>query len=301
MKTSVFASSLALLAALALTTYAQGPPDFSKVEIKTTKITNNFYTLEGQGGTIGVLTGPDGIFMVDSQFAPLSQKIVAAIKQISDRPIRFMVNTHVHGDHTGGNENLAKMGVTIFSRDELRFRLAHPSPGANGAPGIAAPPVALPVVTYNNPVTIHMDGEDVRLIPIRRAHTDGDTLVQFPGADVLMTGDYYRSVGYPNIDRVNGGSLQGMIEGLGATIGMAGPNTKIIPGHGPTVDRAAVTAHRDMILAIRDRVNSMVQQGKSVEEVLAAKPTSEFDDRVPTAAMTSERFVRQVYAELKTN
>ena len=299
MKTTLFAYSFAVLAA---TVYAQAPqPDFSKVEIKTTKISNNFYTLEGQGGTIGVLVGPDGIFMVDSQFAPLSQKIAAAIHQISDKPIRFMVNTHVHGDHTGGNENFAKMGATIFSRDELRWRLAHPSPGANGAPGVPAPAAALPVVTYDGPVTIHMNGEDVHLIPILRAHTDGDTLVYFPSNDVLMTGDYFRSVQYPNIDRVNGGSLDGMIEGLGITIGMAGPKTKIIPGHGATVDRAALTAHRDMILVVRDKVAALVQQGKTVEEVLAAKPTSDYDAIVPNSSTTSERFVRQLYAELKTN
>jgi cyclase len=298
MKTTLFALSFA---ALATTVYAQAPqPDFSKVEIKTTKISNTFYTLDGQGGTIGVLVGPEGIFMVDSQFAPLSQKIAAAIHQISDKPIRFMVNTHVHGDHTGGNENFAKMGVTIFSRDELRWRLAHPAPGTNGAPTPPAPDAALPVVTYDGPVTIHMDGEDVHLIPIHRAHTDGDTLVYFPNNDVLMTGDYYRSIQFPNIDRTNGGSLNGMIEGLGATIGMAGPKTKIIPGHGPTVDRAALIAHRDMIIAIRDKVAALVQQGKSVDEVLAAKPTSDYDS-IPNASTTSERFVRQLYAELKTN
>ena len=280
MKTTLFALSFAVLAT---TVYAQAPqPDFSKVEIKTTKISDNFYTLEGQGGTIGVLVGPDGIFMVDSQFAPLSQKIAAAIHQISDKPIRFMVNTHVHGDHTGGNENFAKMGATIFARDELRYRLAHPSPGANGAPGVPAPADALPVVTYEGPVTIHMDGEDVHLIPIRRAHTDGDTLVYFPSNDVLMTGDYFRSIQFPNIDRTNGGSLNGMIEGLGITIGMAGPNTKIIPGHGPMVDRAALIAHRDMILAIRDKVAALVQQGKTVDEVLAAKPTSDYDSTFRT-------------------
>jgi glyoxylase-like metal-dependent hydrolase (beta-lactamase superfamily II) len=298
MKTTLFALSFAVLAT---TVYAQAPqPDFSKVEIKTTKISDNFYTLDGQGGTIGVLVGPEGIFMVDSQFAPLSQKIAAAIHQISDKPIRFMVNTHVHGDHTGGNENFAKMGVTIFSRDELRWRLAHPAPGANGAPGVAAPAVALPVVTYEGPVTIHMDGEEVQLIPIHRAHTDGDTLVHFANNDVLMTGDYYRSIQFPNIDRTNGGSLDGMIEGLGTTIGLAGPHTKIIPGHGPMVDRAALIAHRDMILAIRDKVAALVQQGKSVDEVLAAKPTSDYDS-IPNASTTSERFVRQLYAELKTN
>jgi len=298
MKTTLFALSFAVLAT---TVYAQAPqPDFSKVEIKTTKITSNFYTLEGQGGTIGVLVGPEGIFMVDSQFAPLSQKIAAAIHQISDKPIRFLVDTHVHGDHTGGNENFAKMGATIFSRDELRWRLAHPSPGANGAPGVPAPADALPVVTYDGPVTIHMDGEDVHLIPIRRAHTDGDTLVYFPNNDVLMTGDYFRSLGFPNIDRTNGGSLNGMIEGLGVTIGMAGPNTKIIPGHGAAVNRAGLIAHRDMILVVRDKVAALVQQGKTVDEVLAAKPTSDYDS-IPSASTTSERFIRQLYAELKTN
>lgn len=298
MKTTLFAISFAVLAA---TVYAQAPqPDFSKVQIKTTKISDNFYTLEGQGGTIGVLVGPDGVFMVDSEFAPLSEKIAAAIHQISDKPIRFMVNTHVHGDHTGGNANFAKMGVTIFARDELRYRLAHPSPTANGAPGVPAPAEALPVVTYEGPVTFHMDGEAVHLIPIRRAHTDGDTLLYFQNNDVLMTGDYFRSIQFPNIDRNNGGSLNGMLEGLGITIGMAGPNTKIIPGHGPMVDRTAVIAQRDMILAIRAKVEALVKEGKSVDEVIAANPTSDYPN-IPNGSTTSERFVRQLYAELKTN
>src|SRR6267154_2491627 len=211
---------LATLFGMAALTYAQTPPDFSKVEIKTTKIADNFYTLEGQGGTIGVLAGPDGVFLVDTQFAPLTGKIVAAVKQISPNPIR-------------------------------------------------------------------------------RAHTDGDTLVYFHGANVLMTGDFFRSIGYPNIDRVNGGSLNGMLEGLGLVIGLAGPNTKIIPGHGPTVDRAAVIAHRDMILGVRDHVAELVKQGKSPEDVLAAHPTSDFDAKVPMVTGSSDRFVGQLYAELK--
>jgi len=272
---------------------AQNAQDFSKVEIKTTKISDKFYTLEGQGGTIGVLAGPDGVFLVDTQFAPLTEKIVAAVKKISPNPIKFIVNTHVHGDHTGGNENFGKLGATIFSRDQLRARLAHPN--GNAAP---APAAALPVVTYDGPVTIHMNGEEIQLIPIRAAHTDGDTLVRFPGLDILMTGDYFRSLEYPNIDRANGGSLNGMIEGLGTTIGLAGPNTKIIPGHGATVDRAFVTAHRDMILALRDRIAPMVKQGKTAPEIIAAKPTADYDSKVEQAAMTSERFINQLYAEL---
>src|SRR6516164_10421076 len=200
------ALALAIIAALALSAGAQNQQDFSKVEIKTTKIKDNFYTLEGQGGTIGVLTGPDGVFMVDTQYAPLSDKIAAAVKKVSDKPIKFIVNTHVHGDHTGGNENFAKMGAVLFSRDQLRARLAKPA-------GNAAPPAAsaLPLVTYDGPVTIHMNGETVELIPIRGAHTDGDTLVRFPDENILMTGDYYRSLGYPNIDRANGGMLNGLL------------------------------------------------------------------------------------------
>jgi len=291
--------AIAILGASAIMR-GQGQPDFSKVQIKTTKLANNFYTLEGQGGTIGILVGPDGVFMVDAQFAPLSEKIAAAIKQVSNEPIRFLVNTHVHADHTGGDENFAKMGAVIVAREELRDRLAHPAPAANGTPGVPAPAAALPVITYEGKMTFHMNGQEIRLIAIPHAHTDGDTLVYFPDADVIMSGDFYRSIQYPNIDRANGGSLNGMLDGLGVLIGLAGPNTKIVPGHGPVVSRAEVTAQRDMILAIRDRVAQLVAQGKSQEEVLAAHPTADYDARVPNSKETTERFVTQLYAELKT-
>ena len=188
--------------------------DFSQVQIKTTKIGGNFYTLEGSGGTIGVLAGPDGVLMVDAQFAPLSDKIVAAIKQISDGRIRFLVNTHVHGDHTGGNENIGKLGATIMARENLRARLMKPAPLANGQPGVPTAAVGLPVVTYDAPVVFHLNGEDVQLIPVPVAHTDGDTMVYFPNTNVIMTGDFYRSTGYPNIDRANGGTMNGMLGGL---------------------------------------------------------------------------------------
>jgi len=286
----------------AITVLAQAP-DFSKVEIKTNKIADNFYTLDGQGGTIGVLPGPDGILMVDTQFAPLSEKIVAAIKQISPMPIRFVINTHVHGDHTGGNENFGKLGATIFAREELRNRLMHPNPAPNGTPVPSAPAMALPVVTYSSTITFHLNGEVADAIPIQKAHTDGDTMVYFHNADALMTGDFYRSIGYPNIDRANGGSLNGMIEGLNAVIALAGPNTKIVPGHGPIVDKKAVVAHRDMIVALRDKVDQMVKQGKTQDEVVAAHLNGDFDAKVPPAAPNGERnadrFVGQLYAELK--
>lgn len=265
-------------------------PDYSKVEIKTTKLAGNFYTLEGAGGMIGVLAGPDGVFMVDSQFAPLTEKIVAAIKAINPGPIRFMVNTHIHPDHTGGNENLGKLGVTIMARDQLRARLAggqRPAPAA-----------ALPTITYNAPVTMNMNGEAVQLIPVPAAHTDGDTMIYFPTADVIMTGDFYRAVGYPFPDRNNGGSFKGLIDGLNAIISLAKPTTKIVPGHGPTVDKNAVAAHRDMAIAVREKVATLVKEGKTVEQVLAAKPTADLDGKVDPGGTSSERFLRALYADV---
>jgi len=290
LRTLVIAATV--MTAMAVVVHAQ-TQDFSAVQIKTTKISSNFATLEGQGGTIGVLSGPDGVLMVDSQYAQLTDKIVAAIKQITPSPIRFLINTHVHPDHTGGNENFGKMGVTIFSRDQLRQRLATPATGA-GAPG-----PALPVVTYDQKIMFHLNGEDVEAIPIRAAHTDGDTLVHFVKNDVLMTGDYFRSLGYPNIDRANGGTLQGMLDGLAATIALCGPNTKVIPGHGETVNRTGLVAHRDMIIAIRDKVAPLVKQGRTLEQIIAAKPTADYDAKVPSVGTTGDRFIGQLFAELQ--
>src|SRR3984885_9194721 len=268
---------------------AAAPVDYSKVQIETVKLAPNFYVLNGQGGAIGVLTGPDGVLMVDSQFAPLTGKIVAAVKQISNEPIRFLINTHVHGDHTGGNENLAKMGTVIFAREELRNRLAHPAAAANGTPGTPAPTAALPIITYSSPLTFHMDGEDVQAIPIPKAHTDGDTLVYFPNNNVIMIGDFVRTIQYPNIDRANGGSLNGMLAGIDAAIKLCNAQTKVVPGHGEVTDRTGLINHRDMIIAIRDKIAPLVAQGKTLPEVMAAKPTADFDAKVPGGRTPIER------------
>jgi len=304
--------------AISASARAQGP-DYSKIEIIVEKIAPNLFMLSGSagadpghqdaaGGRIGVLAGPDGIFMVDAQYAQLTDKVLAAIRQISTAPIRFMANTHIHIDHTGGNANFARMGVTIFAREELREEMLHPPALANGNAAPARDPASLPVVTYGMgaPVKLHMNGEVIDLIPVRAAHTGGDTMIRFENANAIMIGDFYRNYGYPYIDTNNGGTLKGALEALDSTMKLAGPDTNLIPGHGTIIHRADLAPYRDMILDVQAKVQQMIAQGKTLQEVLAAKVTAPYDAKVaggllPAGAGTSaDRFVTMVYSELKT-
>jgi glyoxylase-like metal-dependent hydrolase (beta-lactamase superfamily II) len=290
------------LAALAAAPPAAAPapaaPDFSQVQIRITRVAGDLYALEGQGGTVSVLAGPEGALIIDSQFAPLSDKLIAAIRTFSQARLRFLLNTHVHGDHTGGNANFTKAGATVIARDNVRQRLRFPPPGANGAPGTPAVAEALPVVTFEGPTALYLNGQTVRMTPMPAAHTDGDTLIEFPQLDVLVVGDYFRSTGYPVADRNNGGSFRGIADALGVTIGKAGAATRVIPGHGPISNRAGLIEQRDILLAAIDAVDKLVRAGQTVEQVLAARPTAAFDDRVPQGAQNAERFVRGLYTEL---
>jgi glyoxylase-like metal-dependent hydrolase (beta-lactamase superfamily II) len=306
-----------LIAAVAASSSAQTQGiDYAKIEILTEKIAPNLYMLSGSGGAdpghqdaaggrIGILTGPDGIFMVDAQYAQVSDKVLAAIRKISAEPIRFLVNTHVHGDHTAGNANFVKMGALLFAREELREELSRPP--ANGAAAPARDPARLPLITYGlgDPVKFRMDGEVVDLIPVRAAHTGGDTMVRFENADVIMIGDFYRNYGYPFIDTNNGGTLKGALEALDATMKLAGPNTKLIPGHGTMIHREDIVPYRDMILGVQAKVQQMIGQGKSEQEVLAAKVTAPYDAKVPGGLLpagtgtSADRFVSMVYLQLK--
>ncbi|HEX5278855.1 MAG TPA: MBL fold metallo-hydrolase [Micropepsaceae bacterium] len=292
--------------------------DFSKIEILTEKIAPSLYLLSGSaggdpnhqdaaGGRIGVLAGPDGILMVDSQYAQLGDKVLAAVRKISPAPIRILVNTHIHIDHTGGNANIAKQGAVIYAREELRDEMLHPPATANGTAAPARDPAGLPVITYGMgaPVILHMDGEVIDLIPVRAAHTGGDTIVRFENANVIMIGDFYRNYGYPFIDIANGGSLKGMLEALDQTLRLARTDTKLVPGHGTIIARDDLVPYRDMVLAVQNRVQQLVDMGKSLDEVLAAKVTADYDSKVeggllPAGSGTSaERFVTEVYEELK--
>jgi len=292
---------------------------YDKIEIKTEKVAPNLYMLsgsenvdpghpDGAGGRIGVLAGPDGIFMVDAQYLQIGDKVLAAIRKIDPGPIRFLVNTHVHGDHTAGNATFAKLGAVIFAREELREGMARPLANARGTAD-TRDPARLPVVTYGmgEPVRLRMNGETVELIPVRAAHTGGDTMIRFVNADAIMVGDFYRNFGYPFIDVSNGGSLKGALEALELTMKIAGPNTKLIPGHGTFINRTDIIPYRDMILAVQKKVQELIAQGKTVDEVLAAKVTAPFDAKVPGGLLpantgggtSADRFVRMVYSELK--
>jgi cyclase len=257
--------------------------DFSNVEIVAHHVAGSVYYLQGAGGNIGLSIGEDGVVMIDDQYAPLTDKILAAIRQLNEGEIRFVINTHVHGDHTGGNENLGKLGILILARDEVRVRLAAQSPAA-----------ALPVLTYSDAITIHLNGEEVYAFPVPPAHTDGDTFIHFVDSDVIHTGDVFRTTAFPVIDTNNGGTLDGSIQALGLLIGTAGPDTLILPGHGDVSSRMDVMGFRDMILDVRDQVAPMVESGMSYEEVAAADPTAAYNNRYGNP----DRFLRAVYTEL---
>ncbi|MCH7815406.1 MAG: MBL fold metallo-hydrolase [Proteobacteria bacterium] len=262
---------------------ASAQRDFSSVEIIPHHVAGSVYYLEGAGGNIGLSIGADGIVMIDDQYAPLTDKIVAAIRELSDGEIRFLINTHVHGDHTGGNENLGKMGILILARDQVRVRLS-----------AQAPADALPVLTYSDAITIHLNGEEIYAFSVPPAHTDGDTFIHFKGSDVVHAGDVFRTTAFPVIDTNNGGSLEGTLAALGTLIGIAGPDTKIVPGHGAVSTREDVMEFRDMVLDVKARVAPMVEQGLSYDQVAAADPTAAYNDRYGDP----ERFLRALYSEL---
>jgi cyclase len=275
------------------------PPDFSKVEIKTTGLGNDVYMLEGEGGNITVAVAKDGIIMVDGQYAPLHDKIKAAITAISNLPIKYLINTHYHGDHTGGNELFAKDGVTIVAQDNVKSRLAAGT--TNGLTGAKTPPApqgALPSDTYTNFSKIRLQGRVADLKHIANAHTDGDTYVWFKTANVLATGDTFANGRYPNIDFANGGNIRGMIAASDAYLKLTNARTKIVPGHGPIGDRAALIEYRTMLVTARDRMEKLVKEGKSEDDVVAAKPFADLDAKWAPTELAAKNFIRVVHHSL---
>ncbi|MCU1338293.1 MAG: fold metallo-hydrolase [Bryobacterales bacterium] len=267
--------------------------DFRAIDIQTVKIADGLYVLMGGAaqGNIAVSVGSDGIFLIDSMYAPMHQKIMDALARSPQR-IRYLVNTHLHGDHTAGNEAMAKLGAVIISHENMRKRMAEPQ---NNAP----PAAALPTVTYTDSMTLHFNGEEIYIYHPQPAHTDGDSIIYFRHANVMHVGDVPSSLRYPNIGVNEGGSVDGMIAAAKQVMKIANPDTKIIPGHlGPIVGFKEIQQQLDMFAVVRDRVMSAIRAGKTVEQVVASKPTADFDQGRMGGAITPDRFVTLVYTDL---
>jgi cyclase len=271
-------------------------PDFSKVQVETQKVTGNIYMLVGAGGNIAVSAGDDGVLMVDTEYPPMFEKIEAALKKISDKPLRFVIDTHWHLDHASGNENFARAGAIIVAQENVRRILA----SGTMRDGVNYPPFPkddLPAVTYNDHATIYWNGEPVKLIHYPNAHTDGDTVVYFANSHVLDTGDNYRTDGFPLVDQDNGGSVKGIITTLDNIMETYPPDTRVIPGHGPSAMTVAdIKSFADMLKDCRARVEKGIAAGKTVEQLKQGKVLAGYEKY--SGRVTSEHFTEMLYREL---
>lgn len=281
--------------------FAQTAPDFSKVEITAQDLGNKTYMLTGQGGNITIAVGDDGIIMVDTQFAPLHDKIKAAIAKISPLPIKYAAITHYHGDHSGGIGPFVKDGVTVVSHPNVKNRLAGGT--TNALTGAKTPPVAadaLPTQTYMDKTTLTVKGRTAQVLHQPLAHTDGDSAIYFADANVLATGDIV-SIGnrYPNIDVANGGNIKGMIAAVDTYIKLSNDQTKVVPGHGPLMSKANLTAYRNLLATARDRVAKLIAEGKTEDETVAAKAIQDLEKTAGANEQATANFVRLIYRSLK--
>jgi len=278
---------------------AEAQRDFSGVEIQTTSLGDGLAMLQGAGGNLGVSTGPDGVLLIDDQYAPMTDKIRAAIAELSNDPVRFVLNTHWHRDHTGGNENLGRGGAVILAHDDVRNRMNSDQYFALRDIAIpASPRAALPIVTYSDGLTLHLNGQTIDVLHVDPAHTDGDSIVYFREADVLHLGDIFFAGRYPFIDLSSGGRVDGIIAAANRALEIAGPKTRIIPGHGPLSKTQDLAKYRDMIVTVRDRVRVLISEGKDLDSVVAAAPSADFDAEFGGGFIKSDIFVVTIFESL---
>jgi cyclase len=274
--------------------------DFSKVEIQSEKVADGFYMLTGSGGNMGLSIGEDGTYLIDDQYAPLTPKILAAIKELTPDPVRFVFNTHYHGDHTGGNENMGEAGALLVAHDYVRRRMETGTfMEAFNREVPPAPEGALPVVTFSDAVAFHWNGEEIRAFFVGPAHTDGDSIIHFVNADVFHMGDTLFNGMYPFIDVSAGGRIDGMIAAADRVLKVADEKTRLIPGHGPLATKADLQAFRDMLSTVRDRIAKLKAEGKSKEEIVAAKPTADLDEKWGGGFMQADNWVGLVYESMQ--
>ena len=279
----------------------QQGPDYSKVETQATDLGHGLTALAGAGGNITVAVGTDGVIIVDTEFAPLHDKIKAAIAKLSPLPVKYAVNTHYHGDHTGGNAAFAKDGTIVVAHENVAKRMANPPPGANGQLGIPAPKDAMPVQTYSGQATeVSVDGQKAELVYFKNAHTNGDTIVFWPAADVVSTGDIIEIGTYPAIDMTVGGGIDGMIAGTDFVIAHSDANTKIVPGHGPVTNKVGVIGYREMLSTARMKIATAKANGMSEQQVVDAHLLADLDKKwAPQGATQSSVFATKVYRSIK--
>ncbi len=288
--------SLVALALLGVSSSLGAQVNYDTVQVRAVQLSPGVHVLFGSGGNIGVSIGDNGVFIIDDQFAPLTPKIVAAIRTLTDKPVKFVVNTHWHFDHTGGNENFGNAGVLIMAHDNVRKRMSTEQfMAAMNRREPPSPKAALPVVTFNDGVTFHINGDSVMVTHVAPAHTDGDAIVHFLKANVIHMGDVFHNTGLPFIDLSSGGSVHGVISAADKVYGMSNAQTKIVPGHGQVTDRNRLKAWRDAIYAAREQVQREVRAGKTIEQVLALKLTAAYEKEWPGG---HERFVRALFEEL---
>jgi glyoxylase-like metal-dependent hydrolase (beta-lactamase superfamily II) len=276
-------------------------PDWSKIEVKTFDLGNRTYMLEGFGGNVTIAAGDDGVIMVDGQFAPMHDKLKTAITAVTHQPVRFLVNTHYHRDHVGGNAPFSKDGAIVVAHENVHKRLAEGTtmavPEVKYTP---APEDALPAITHKDGMTLRVKGRAAQLKHPANAHTDGDTFVYFADANVISTGDTVAMGRYPNIDFANGGSLKGMIAASDAFLALGNDGTKFVPGHGPLASKAQLAEYRAMLSTVRDRMLALIKEGKSEADVLAVKPFADFDAKLKANDQGSTNWIRVVYASVKS-
>jgi cyclase len=273
--------------------------DFSAVEVKAEKVADGIYMLTGRGGNIGLSVGKSGTYLIDDQYAPLSDKILAAVRAITPDPVRFVVNTHWHGDHTGGNENMGRAGALLVAHENVRRRMSTEQfTAAFNSKTPPSPEGALPVVTFADAITFHWNGDEIRVYHVPPAHTDGDAVVHFVKANVVHTGDLFFNGGYPFVDVSSGGRIDGVIAAAERILGGIDDTTRIIPGHGPVGTKADLQAYRNVLKTLRDRIAKLKAEGKGRDEVIAAKPTAEHDASWGTGFMKGDVFTGLVFDSL---
>ena len=271
-----------------------------EVTIKTLQVRDGVYMLVGQGGNIGLSIGEDGTFMIDDQFAPLTPKHLEAIRAVGGETPKFLINTHYHADHTGGNENLGKAGTLIFSHDQVRERLTVET--VIKAFNMVTPPLpkaAFPVVTFSTDITFHINGDTLHAFHVPRAHTDGDSVVHFESANVIHAGDVFFNGFYPFIDVAHGGTVKGMIRAADTILALADGETKIIPGHGPLGDKAQLQAYRDMLTTAYERLSRLKAKGMGAEDAVRENPLADLEERWGKGMFTGEKWVGLVYEGLE--